>query len=491
MMRRGLFLAVLVALCVTIYRPALSRFFAADHLWYFVEVKDESLIGGLRHYDYAHSRRFMKGDDALFRPFSFGWLAFLNASLGRNPVKWNVAHLCLHLLAVYCLYELLRRSCSWPFPELVAGFFAVAVVHIELVTWNHLGGYIWGFAMLMLALLAARDVVAELPKVSRSSLLKYGAAITCAMGFHEIGVVAAMLVPVFFWWYGRQAREVEASTVRAMVISAVAPVALYAGVYLLRAPGRLFWAAGGPTSIWEAFSLLYFWTERTLFPWAFPFRLAAFDRFWIETDNEMSRVAFAAVLIALATILPRTIWEARSRARLSKEAPFVMLIAVLMCAYAGMVALGRAYASGVTYYAYFFLLSLLLLFCFSFDLDALKGLWRSSVIAVLIFLIVASAISTYSVSLRLRDINAPLVRYHDQFNRWVEAHSTEPDFSFSVQYAPSNLDPVKEVLRGYPDAPVGRLHLHVSEILHFRLVDQQDAKYQLTINEAGIPSIVR
>src|SRR6476620_3021331 len=71
---------ILAALAV--YHPALNRVFTADQVWYFAELNgNTSLLEGLRRIDYAATRQYWKGDESLFRPLLFVWLAVENTLL--------------------------------------------------------------------------------------------------------------------------------------------------------------------------------------------------------------------------------------------------------------------------------------------------------------------------------------------------------------------------------------------------------------------------
>ena len=71
----GVFATVLTGLIVFLYQPALHRVFAGDQLCYLIELDgSQSLWDGLRHYDYPVSRRYDRGDEALYR-LCFVWLA--------------------------------------------------------------------------------------------------------------------------------------------------------------------------------------------------------------------------------------------------------------------------------------------------------------------------------------------------------------------------------------------------------------------------------
>jgi hypothetical protein len=123
--------------------------FAADQLMYFAEVGGhDSLALGLRHVDYAISRVYWKGDDLLFRPILFTWLAIANRLFSYHHVWWNMANVALHVgVAVALLGSCAIHPRSWRCPPPCC---FVLEPPMELVLWNHLGGYL--LACLFLAI---------------------------------------------------------------------------------------------------------------------------------------------------------------------------------------------------------------------------------------------------------------------------------------------------------------------------------------------------
>src|SRR6185295_13382059 len=107
---------------------------------------------GLRQYDYAATRQHWKGDDALFRPALFVWLAVGNTLFSYHHVAWNVANLALHVLVALALFRLLNtiRPSAAALP--VAVLFTVLKPPLELVVWNHLGGYLLACLFLTIGL---------------------------------------------------------------------------------------------------------------------------------------------------------------------------------------------------------------------------------------------------------------------------------------------------------------------------------------------------
>src|SRR5262245_54809350 len=173
---------VLSVFAAAIYWPAMNRVFVADQLWYFAEVGGhDSLALGLRHVDYAISRVYWKGDDLLFRPILFAWLAVANRLFSYHHVWWNVANVGIHVGVAVALFRLLVAIQPSPLALPAAVLFLVLEPPMELVLWNHLGGYL--LACLFLAV-GLRSFVRALDG-SRMSYAGFAAAFTVAALSYE------------------------------------------------------------------------------------------------------------------------------------------------------------------------------------------------------------------------------------------------------------------------------------------------------------------
>ncbi|HEX4999053.1 MAG TPA: hypothetical protein VFY29_12565, partial [Terriglobia bacterium] len=183
-----------------VYEPALNRVFAADQIGYLVEMGgSQSLIAGLALYDYPLSRKYEKGDETLFRPLLFVWLAVANTLFSYHHVWWNIANIAIHILVAVFLYRLLAEIHPSPLAGAAAALFLVMKPLIELPDWNHLGGYMLGW---MFFLIAARAFVRMTAggRSDSSPLWVYGAAFTAAVFFHESMVPACLIAGVILGW---------------------------------------------------------------------------------------------------------------------------------------------------------------------------------------------------------------------------------------------------------------------------------------------------
>ena len=214
LVERAIFLLLLTLLVAPVYAPALNRFLAADQLYYFAELKNDlSLANGLRFLDYNAVRGYWKGDQACYRPLLFAWQALGSSLCGYNYRAWNSANLAFHLLVAYLLFELLRCIQPTVFAGAFALVFSVLTKNCELVMWNHLGGYLLGYAMLLLALLA----VQKLPRLDGCQLsfwlAVYALSISTAMLFYEMAVISGVLAHRVCLLEGEGGRDCKDQTI--------------------------------------------------------------------------------------------------------------------------------------------------------------------------------------------------------------------------------------------------------------------------------------
>ena len=138
---------ILIAL---LYLPAVNRVFVADQILYMAETsRMESFEEKLSLLDFELSRKYWRGEEKLFRPLTFLALAVERHFMEGDHRAWNIANLLFHLVTTLLLYRLLLGIDAKGFAGPLALLFGVMRSNAELVTWNHLGGYVLGFACLL------------------------------------------------------------------------------------------------------------------------------------------------------------------------------------------------------------------------------------------------------------------------------------------------------------------------------------------------------
>jgi hypothetical protein len=471
-------LFLLAALAV--YHPALNRVFTADQVWYFAELNgNTSLLEGLRHVDYAATRQYWKGDESLFRPLLFVWLAVENTLFSYHHVWWNIANVFLHSLVGFSLFRLLVaiRRTWWAFPAAV--LFVVLKPPLELVVWNHLGGYLFACLFLTIGLRSFVQLVES--QEHPHSTAMFVASFTAAGLFYEtmvpISLLAAMIVMI---------------TRRRWKFALLMPALIFGALYVIHAQHvarllyvdnpeaaslSLFNRAAGNLS--HAAVASWTWALELAFPAWLVIVPAAFDRF--RTFLLPNARSFASIInIALAALALVVAAASISRAQVQRSGPLLVLLAGSLLLYAFVIGLGRpltlVLSSG--YYPYV-PCALLIVFCFALiDVDRLLG-WRAVLAgAVLVGAIAIHAAGTYAVARETGRLNDSASRLLVRVSRFVDAHKSEPGFTFVIRAHLQNLDPPIALLRGYPDDPAAPiLSRRLTEIVFARFYDHANPKY--------------
>jgi hypothetical protein len=484
----ALSLAVLTWL---VYRPALNRVFVMDQVWYFAELDGRTGIGdGLRHYDYAATRQYWKGDDALFRPLLFAWLAVGNSLFSYHHVAWNIATLALHVLVAVALFQLLWTIRPSPFAYGFAALFAVLKPPLELVVWNHLGGYLLACLCLLIGLSAFVCLTRPGTSPSGSRWLTFAAGFAAAGFFHEamvpIGVVAAVLV---VWARRRTAARVTMA--QALVLFAPALLFAISYAFHISRVARLTYvdrpdvhSLFDPNNLLavipRSLEVLAVWTREVALPTALRFEAAAFERLVKRFEFVWSaRPEFVNLLVCAAGLV--ILVRALSRAQLRRLTPLLVLAPLALLAYAGVICLGRPQREvlDITYYLYTFGLLLLVFIYAMVDWEAVRGLARVAAGGVLVAFTLLHGTGTHSTARDIGRANEAASTWLTRVEQFVDQHRHEPDFTFSVTAHPRNADPEITLKEGYPDDPAGAERVkHLTEILFARYYRDVSPKYR-------------
>lgn len=448
--------ALLLLLCgCWAYGPAMNRMFAADQLMYFLHLDGEtSLASGLRLLDYTAVREYEKGDEVLYRPALMAWLAAGNAAFGRDLRRWNGANLAVHLAVAYLLFELLWRLRPSALAGATALWFALLASNFEQVTWNHLGGYMLGFGLLLAALLAARELAATDAPPARGAWI-YVAAMTLAMLIHEVAVIAGVSVGV---WQSLRRLRTGRFCARSLYPWAM-PVLVFAVLYAFHVHRceRWLWAdthgaASRTVTSWvgASFGLIRDWVLRIALPGNADLAVMIGARsYWKHRAGLWPLGAVWPYLLwlgLLAGLLPGFV-----RSRLRAEAPFALLLVWIVAAYAGMNSLGRSYSQSVPYYAYFPALVGAVLLHLPLAPEKLGRRRRNWTALVLVLLALLNGAKVRGLSLDVRAVNETVARHYLWLERNVRTGLAAPDSTFAVSGSSDFLNPQDDFWVGYPD----------------------------------------
>jgi|RhiMetdeSRZDD1v2_1073273.scaffolds.fasta_scaffold46990_4 hypothetical protein len=483
-------IGILSVIAWTIFQAAMNRVFVMDQVWYFAELQgDRSLRGGFHYLDYAATRHYWKGDDALFRPASFAWLAAGNHFFAVNHVAWNIANLALHVLVAFFLFRLLITFQPSPFAFLAAVLFLVMKVSTELVVWNHLGGYLLGWGFLAVALTAFTKVVrGNSPPLTQ--WIVYVVSLTVAELCHEsiflVSVLAAMLI-VFNHWRRRGKLNVPVR------VAPLVPIVVFSILYWFHVRhverfayvdrtdvGSLFDMKNVVSAIPKSLLAIVSWTKESMLFAAVRFLPATFNRFGKTFEPSLRNPAHLLNLVLLVLLLMGLV-SAISRKHLRENWPLSVLLLGAVTAYVTVISFGRPEneVRSITYYSYFFVL-IGITFLFSITDFQQMGRFQSYALGTILGAwILFNAIETNRLALEIHAQNEPASTYLEKVSRFVQEHRVDRGFSFAIENASPELDPPVSLHLGYPDNRKASTVKRLTEILFAPYYDTSNAQFRI------------
>ena len=478
---------VLAALGVVVYGPALNRIFATDQIWYFAELGGEAtLSAGLRHLDYNVSRVFWKGDELLFRPVTFGWLAVANWAFSYHHVWWNVANLAIHILVAIAVFRLLITIRPSPLALPAALLFLAFEASMELVVWNHLGGYLLAWLGLVIGLRAfvrmsggLLEADATPAPVRRGDVVTFALAFTCAALAYELMVpvagVAALVV------LARRYRALTRAQVGLLVAPVVTFLVLYAG-HTMRAARLGFVNSGTP----EPLSVLAFSPVR----WARDLTLTAALHTGAEPGLRMWKsfepawtdpLLLLNVLVVVATAV--LVGASLSRAHAQRMGAILVVLGFTVAAYPALIAVGRPeyWTVATPYYAYpYGLLGVVIVYTL---LDPTRLVaWKRPMLVALVWAFAGMHVhATWQSAWQIQRDNRAPSEFFTRVTELVDAHRAEPGFSFRIESHTEEIDPPITLLVGYPDAPEPEIRvLRMTEVIFGKYYNAEEPMYVLS-----------
>jgi len=445
-----------------VYGPGLNRVFAGDQVSYFAELDGgTSLADGLRLVDYEAARRYGKANDALFRPLMFTWLAAANSLFTYHHVWWNRAQLALHVLVAAALYHVLVTVRPSIFALPAALLFLVSKPSMELALWNHLGGYLIGWILLLIAMAAFIRITRQSPVAPKPLMAVYMLALAAGGFAHETIVLIGIVAGLLLLWSERA--KGQGPTIGRVCLY-MSPLLLFAVAYGFHAMRveRLTYVDTRPAGIFTGRNLVLLgpkiveavvrWTMEIAVPAALEVAASSHERLlkaFAFSFRQPVHVMNAALSFTMLVILARS----SSRAHGRRERPLLALLLGALAAYVGLICLGRARGEIhlVPYYLYFFNLLAMVLVYAAVDVSRITSRAGTLAAVVLAALVVLEGADTRAAAVALGDTNADAARYLTRVARFVDAHKSDPHFTFRIVNPPDDLDPLVPLREGYPD----------------------------------------
>jgi hypothetical protein len=483
------FAALLIIFTVSAYLPSLDKVFTFDQMSYFLELNGEtSLASGFRLFDYEANRQYGKGDEVLYRPLLFTVLALENTLFHRDFRLWNIANLVFHLLVAYLLFEVLWRIKPSLLACGVALLFGLLASNFEMVTRNHRGGYMLGYGLLLVALWAARKMGWDKGCSGIRWFWIYGLAMTSAMLFHEIAVIAGFGVIAYVSWCRRKKLNTKWGK---LIAATCAPILIYVMLYSFHVShcNRFLWVDthGVVSSPIERLvylpSLILYWLQHIFLPLSgqLVFSYMGISSWTLPYGALIPEVFVPGALWIGILICLRQGFE---RKYMKEFFPFAALIFSLIVSYAGIVLLGRfhrALEEG-SHYDYFpALFGAVLLYSFV-DFSRVRRTSKLVAIACLLLLTLNNGLEVRNMSCRIQELYSPVSRYLEWVEQTVRPKISSPDFSFAIKGVPPELNIPLWAWVGYPDQGC-IMDLSLFDVLYGKYYNSVTPRYILVVRD--------
>ena len=490
--RTSSYFVIIVFTVITFY-PALNRLPVDDQIWYLAELDGAtSLWDGLALTDYALSRSFFKGDELLYRPFLFAWLAVANSAFSYHYEYWNLGNLVLHVLLVISLFELLRTISPSQFALPFALIFSVSPTVVELVLFPHLGGCIIGLLLLAVALRYSLTLTSPSGVISYRTLSLVVALLSLSAMFYEYLVIAPIFIAGYLVFACR-----NGSRQKLLLFSVgFAPVIIYSIAYLphfFQATDLLF-VHGTSENRLGLYNIIAApfgsakatirWAVEFFLPTTLTFQIQPFHRFGKLFDAPYFLPAFALNIVISVGILGLTIHRVIFSLRWNTIMLFGLLTSLLL-GYSFMIVLGRGYAEarGIAYYQYLPCL-LLTVSAYSLLVGPSHGRLYGWLLSGLIGSLLAINFSVTSALVRdIKRVNEAPHHFFEQLVNFVDQNKTMPGFSFQmVDNTGGKFNPDVTLVIGYPDDPASRANtLPLAAILFRKYLSKENPTHKLVI----------
>jgi hypothetical protein len=474
---------LLLAASLYVFWPSLVRVPADDQMLYLAELKGStSLLSGLNFYDYSVSRHYMKGDELLYRPLFFTWLAVENTLFTYHYVYWNLANILLHFAVVFLLWKFLESVQNSWFAFLFALLFSLLTAQVELVMWSHISGYIWALIFVLSGFYCARQATLPEAQCRGLWLLGYTASFTLGVFFYEFSFIFAFFTAIYLAAMLFRSREISKPR---LALALAAPHLLYIAFYIPHAlnAARLTYRADFSEKdsvihlladrLGAMFSALGALFKAAAMPGSIEWAISPFHRF--VTGYQFNPPLWH-LLAALALLVPLFFLFSRESFRKNKGIAAVVLPA--LCAYAFMLCIGRKYLT--SYYNYpFDLLLLIFVYCMLDFSDPLRKHARTAFAAILLSFCAINAYYTLKVNELCHAQNIASHRLMNEITHFVDEHHSEPGFSIKVDFASPTINPLVSLRIGYLDHLEGVEKVRLAEIMFKQHYDNEHPLYVL------------
>ena len=195
----SLFIIVIILVNFVVFSPSFFHVARADQITYLIETANIDHLSDLAGYSFSYPRHRLigVGDQILFRPILFLFVALEKWLFGLNFTYWQITGFLLHLCILWRLQRIFSvLSPSWISFLFILNF-SVCYLSQEMVIWHGINGYLLfliffleGFYQFVLYIL--RD------QKEWHRLLAMVGYFTLSCFTYEFGAIASVLFVIFF-----------------------------------------------------------------------------------------------------------------------------------------------------------------------------------------------------------------------------------------------------------------------------------------------------
>ncbi|MCK4790673.1 MAG: hypothetical protein KAV87_43460 [Desulfobacteraceae bacterium] len=386
----------------------------------------------------------------LFRPLVYFLLGCEQYFFGHEFIYWQAVGILLHMLVLWWLLNILWRIHPGILAAITCLFFSVLLANAELVTWQHVHGYL----LCILFMLIAFNQILKLHQtniLTRNILLKLFTSLLLACFSHEIGPVYCLLFAFYFL-------ITENKHPSSLIVAAPCFIYFAANLLDLHFRGSL---SAASSQVFQPANVLYGLRmfPAALFWWAFIglFPTLTFTEFAqrtfmypifisIEgyTFQPSVSLLFPAVL-GLGLIILYIIYLKKYVTALfikKNWKVWILLLSVLF-SFAFLVCYGRAAVKGFErimvengVYSYFFWIFLTILIYSSLPFGQLKQIKRPVLkiflLSSMTILILLNAYGTFRLNTQRNVQSYHQASLFKKIKQLVTSHSMENHFSFAI-----------------------------------------------------------
>ena len=449
------------------YYHGLFQVARADQLAYLGSKATETNLWSLTTRSYALNRLYCGVPDAiLFRPIAYFILGLEKYFFGYNFLWWQLTNFLLHITVVFVLFKILRGECKNKsiMPFLFTLYFSVQYSSMEMVVWHHIPGYLFFTILMLIVIYIIQNY--SMYSVNKRVLWFLVFCLFIASFTYELATPLAILTGLYLLFYDVITKsklfiirpdEVIGTRYKKFDPKIIVLIFAVPIIWFLTSTADLYFRFGNLSSYSQTVSksfmenlssimyAIFFWIKTGFAPWLLKMTISG--RIEIAyVKNSVSLIfslLFFSLLIALVCV---TI----NKEYIRKKLLFILLLIGLIFSHTTIIILGRANERGLiralynaSYYSYMFNVLFVILLYNLINIHILnqklknKHSWFYPFLVNAFYLgfiamIIANFSNVYNTNLEMRKWSYPQIKLVNEIEDLIKSHSTEPDFSFSV-----------------------------------------------------------